>query len=196
MQVKSTTLKVLLAAGLASGVAAPVLAADTVAKTWQEMKTKAFEAFDKQTVTVDFKTGSAVVDASEVSDLKALLDANKRESAIDRIIVAAWADKDYPVEKGATLSETERKLGDARAARVKDALQKLGVANVDTYAMTEQPTWLNKAFNLSDAKVKGEGQTKDAEDAYIQEVGKKLRDKGGPGKAVVYVRHTGEMAAH
>ncbi len=62
--------------------------------------------------------------------------------------------------------------------------------------MAEQPDWIAKSFSLSDAKIKGETTPKDAEDAYVMEVGKKLRDKGGPGKAVVYVRPVGEVSAH
>ena len=199
MKFTSFTFSALITATVALGAAYPLsgaLAAGKTQSTWQELKTKLFETFDKQTVTVNFKTGSSAVDESELSDLKALVAANKHEAKIDRVIVAAWADKDYPTEKGAKLSAAEVKLGDGRAARVKELLHKLGVANVDAYTMAEQPNWIQKAFNLSDAKIKGQGVAKDAEDNYVQEVGKKLRDKGGPGKAVVYVRHVGEFAAH
>lgn len=198
MSMKSVTFKALALTLLAGTPAA--LADNAVTKTaegaWQDVKTKFFEAFDKQSVTVDFKEGSAALDAAEKSDIKTLLTANRRDAKIDRVIIAAWADKDYPDADGAKLSDAERKLGDERAAAVKAELKVLGVTNVDTYTMAERPTWLAKAFNTSDAKVKGQGTTQDAEDAYVKEVGDKLRGKGGPGKAVVYVKHVGELAAH
>ncbi len=180
-------------------VTANLLAADattTVGKVVQDAKTKVFELLDKKHVTVNFKNSSATLEQSEIDELKTLLEANKGQGAIERVIVATWADKEYPAGKGEKLSEADRKLADQRAEGIKKALTSLGITKVDTYSMAEHPSWISKAFNSEQAKVKGEGAVKSADDQLASEIGQKMRDKGGPGTAVVLVRHAGDYSAH
>lgn len=190
----STTL--VLCAGVAGAAHAETAVGNAVGGAVQETKTKLFDAFDKDSITVDFKNGSAALEQGEIDDLKALLTSNKRDGKLERVIVASWSDKDYPANKGERLGDSDRKLADDRSAAVKKALAGLGAATVDTYSMAEHPTWMAKAFNTKDAKVKGQGTMNDADDSISAELGKRLKDKGGPEKAVVIIRRAGDFTVN
>lgn len=187
---------VALTTALTAGAAYAESASSAVKGAVQNVKTELFDIMNKETVTVNFKDGSSVVDQGEVNDLKALLTSNKREGKIDSLIIAAWSDKDYPAGQGETLSDADRKLADQRADAVKKTLTSLGAGKVDSYSMAEHPSWIAKTFNTQDAKVKGEGAVKDADDNLTAQIGKQLKDKGGPGTVVVLVRREGDYSAH
>ena len=190
MKLSLTTL--ILGALLTNGA----MAETTVQGVIQGAKTKVFDAFDKESVTVDFATGSAEVTVAEQKDLTALIAAAKSDGKIQAVVVASWSDAEYPATKGESLPQAAKDLAAARNANLTRVIKTLGVTTIQSYAMTEQPSWIAKTFNTQDAKVKGEGEIKDAEDHLAAEIGKSLRDKGGPGKAVVLVRREGDFAAH
>lgn len=172
------------------------MAETTVQGVIQDAKTKVFEAFNKESVTVDFTAGKSEVTAAEQKDLTALITAAQSDGKIKEVIVASWSDVEYPATKGESLPQAAKDLATARNTNLSRVIKTLGVATVTTYTMTEQPNWIEKAFNTKDAKVKGEGDVKDADDNLAAEIGKTLRDKGGPGKAVVLVRREGDFSAH
>jgi hypothetical protein len=184
---------VCLAAASFGAVAAH--AENKVGSAVTDVKEKLFQWMDKHSVSVNFDKGSAVVSDGQRSDLKALVEAARTDGAISKIIVAAWSDKDYPA-RGEQLTDLDRKLASEREKSVATVLLQLGVKDVETHSMAEYPTWISKTFNTRDAKVKGTGQVNDADDALALEIGKKMRDKGGAEKAVVYVQREGELAAH
>lgn len=161
-----------------------------------EAKSKIFQWLDKEHVTLNFKNGSTTLEQSELDELKTLVDASKNKAAIEKVMVATWSDKEYPAGQGEKLAEADTKLAEQRAETIKKALSGLGVAKVETYSMAEHPNWISKAFNSEQAKVKGEGTVKSADDQLASEIGKKLRENGGPGTAVVLVRRAGDFSAH
>jgi hypothetical protein len=181
---------------LGAALSTTALAEGTVSNAMQDAKTKVFEAFHKESLTIDFSSGSAEISASEQKDLAALIQAAKNDGAIKQVVVASWSDSEYPATKGEELSKAARDLADARNANLSKAIKALGVTSVETYAMTAQPNWIQKTFNTDAAKVKGDGEVKDAEEHLATQIGKTLRDKGGPGKAVVLIRREGDFTAH
>jgi hypothetical protein len=174
---------------------APVFA-DTAGKAVQDLKTKAYDLLDKDVTTIKFGNGVSTLTANERGQLKAVVDAVRDDTKVDRVIVAAWADEELPSGKDAQLSQAARDLADLRAKNVKAVLGELGVDKVDVYSMADQPGWIAKAFNTNEAQVKGEGKVADANDEAAAKLGKLLRDKGGPSTAVVVVKRVGELAAH
>jgi hypothetical protein len=188
---KTRTSAFVLALGLAAG---PAFAADTQTVT-QDVKTTFLDLINKDSVNVGFKEGTSAVSKDERSDLKATVDAVRKDTKIARVIVAAWSDKEYPAGKEEALKASDKKLASDRASNVKAVLSELGVSNVETYTMTEKPNWFEKEFNTDDAKVKGAGKVKDSDDQVTTEIGRLLREKGGPKSVVVLVRRTGDHSA-
>src|SRR5690606_38329831 len=110
------------------------------------------------------------------------------------VVVAAWSDREFPESKDKTLSDADRKLADKRAESVKTALRNMGLAKIETHSMAEHPGWLARTFNTKDAQLKGEGKVKNSDDLVVAELGKKLREEGGPGKVVVFLRRAGHFS--
>lgn len=193
---KSSIASILLVTSLGA-LTAGVASADTsVSSAVQDIKTEVYELLGKDTAIVTFEPGSSILSESERKNLAAVVSAVRNDANISLAIVAAWADKEYPATKGQQLGKAERQLAEARVAIVKEALDNLGVKTIETHSMAEQPSWIGKLLNTEDTKVKGEGKVKDANDQLTAEIGRILRDKGGPGKAVVIVRRTGDQTAH
>jgi hypothetical protein len=188
--------KYLAAVLLASPLTLPsiqVLAADdSVEKSVQEVKTKVYEILDKDTVTVEFKAKSSALAEDERKDLEAVVNAVRADSKVSSVIVAGWADKEYPATKGESLGSAERKLAKARSESVKAALNRIGVKTVEAHSMAEQPSWIGKMFNTKDTVVKGEGVVDSADEKLSADLGRILKENGGPGKVVVIVRREGE----
>ena len=193
MKVNYRSAVLLLLAGLTSAQA-PVFAQGTSAGS--DTRVQYYEFLGKDTATVAFASGSSTVEPGEQKNLTDVVTAVRNGAVIASAMVAGWADQDYPVNKGQSLSKAQRKLADARIAAVKKELEKVAVPKIETHTMAKQPTWLSKVFHTEDSVVKGEGKIKDANDQLTAELGKILKDKGGPGKVVVIIRRQGDRTAH
>ena len=193
---KLSIVSIFLAASLGSLPMSQVSADTTVSAAVQDVKTRFYEIFGKDTVTVAFVSGSSVLSENERKNLMAAVAALRNDSRLSSAIVAAWSDKEYPATKGQHLSKSDNHLADARNSVIKKSLSSLGVKSIETHTMAQHPSWIGKLFNTDDAKMKGEGVVNDSHDQLINEMGQVLRDKGGPGKAVVILRRSGEQAAN
>lgn len=194
---KSFAFAILFATTGLGTVPAAVAAPETpVSTAIQDIKTKVYELLGKHTATVSFEPGKSTLSAGERQNLAAVVAAVRQDATIGSAIVAAWSDQEYPASKDQSLAKAERQLADARLASVREALTNLGVSSVETHSMAEHPSWFSRLMNTEDTKVKGEGKVKDANDEMIMEIGKLLRDRGGPGKAVVLIRRVGDRVAH
>jgi hypothetical protein len=160
------------------------------------VKTTFYDVMDKDITTVDFEKGSAVLSEAEKSDLKAMVAAVKSDTTINNVIVAAWSDEEYPKTKGEKLSQAEQDLANKRATNVEAELKTLGLNKIETHSMAENPGWLARTFSTKDATLKGEGRGRNASDKEVMKIGQDLRDKGGPGKVVVFIRRTTDPTAH
>jgi hypothetical protein len=193
-----TQKSVLAMLALGSAFAAPAFAEDDKSLT-EEVKTAVYELLDKDMISVKFDTNSSTLSDGERASLKALVEKLRNEKDVEKFIVAAWSDKDYPNGANEKLTNAEEKLAEKRKEAVQAALKDFGVDNVDAYSMAERPSWLAKVFNAPAAKIKGEGRTigdKDAEDVMIEQLGQRLRAKGGPGMAVVIAKRDADATAH
>jgi hypothetical protein len=168
---------------------------DSVGTATQELKTKFYEILDKDTVAVDFKNKSSALTDDERKNIEAVVNAVRSDSKVSSVIAAGWADKEYPANKGQSLAQSERNLANARTAAVKDALKKIGIDTVEAHSMAEQPSWIGKLFNTKDAVVKGDGTVDNANDKLTADLGRILKENGGPGKVVVIVRREGDYQA-
>jgi len=185
-----------VAASFGSWTPGPAMAEPSMSAAVQDVRTKVYELFGKDTATVSFESGRANISEEERRNLAAVVSAVRADATIASAVVGAWSDKDFPGNKGQQLSTSERRLADERVAAVKDLLINLGVSSFETYTMAESVSWMGRLFNTDDAKVKGEGRLGDANDQVAAEIGRVLRDKGGPGKAVVIIRRAGTLMAH
>ncbi len=187
---------VLLTAGFTCPAVLFAAADNTEPSAAQDLKSKFYELLGKDTASISFTAGSATVSEGERKNLAAVVAAVRADANIATAIVAAWSDKNYPESEGQELSKADRKLAYDRAKATEKVLQGLGVKSVEIHSMAERPTWLGKLFNTEDAKLKGEGVLRDANDQLDHDIGKILRNNGGPGRAVVVVRREGDRTVH
>ncbi len=196
---RNLTVSVVLAASLLTfETTGPVFAQTNLTpySLTEDARTKLFEILKKNTTTITFSKSGATLTESERSNLIATVNAAKNSGAIARVIIAAWSDKDYPAMKGASLNKKDIEIAKARVASIKHVLETQGVKEIETYTMTENPSWFGRLFNTDDTKIKGVGKPTDQEDRILDDIGNTIRDKGGPGKAVVILRQAGEGLAH
>jgi hypothetical protein len=156
----------------------------------QATKMVLFELVDKESIKVNFKSGSAEVSVGEQNDLKALVAARQKKGPIARVIIAAWSDKDYPARKEEQLTAQDRSLALERGANLVSVLKGFGISNLETYSMAEYPAWISTTLTIKTSKAKGSNTNKDQDDARTQEIAKKLKNRGGKGKAVVLIQNS------
>ena len=194
MKVMNTSLKLMMALGLTAGSVA--FAETTPKEIAEKVQAKVYELLDKNISTITFTEGSSNLSDTEQSSLKALVTAAKANGIVDKFVVASWSDQEYPTGKDAKLSSKQRDLADKRNDAIKRVLKAADANDVDTFTMAERPTWIGKTFNTEDAQIKGAGKANDMEEAQVTSIGRRLRDKGGPGKSVVVVKYKPNTAAH
>jgi hypothetical protein len=150
-----------------------------------------YRILDKDLVKVTFTEKSyQLADASQVS-VKGFVAATEKEAQIDRYLVAAWSDKDYP-NKG-KLSDEQEKIAKARAEEIKKVIESVSKVKVETFEMTKQPNWIQRAFSTETAEIKDKSLSDSRNETVIKEIGKRLRDNGGPGTAVIVAKFKNEV---
>lgn len=154
-----------------------------------------FEVIEKNSDAVTYDQGKSDLTDAEKKDLQAFVSKMQAQAPVEKFVVAAWADADYPAS-GEELPKEARKLADERAKKVESALKEAGAEKVDAYEMTKRPNWFQKAFATESAEVKGGARQDMWTDDVMMKVGETLRAKGGPGKTVVVARFKGAVAAH
>lgn len=160
------------------------------------IKLHVYEMIDKASTSVSFPKGKSTLTQEETQKLKSYVNDMKNKYRVDTMIVAAWADRDYP-PNGETLGDAASKLAEARAEAVQKALKNGGAGDVDTYKMVERPNWFQKVFATRGAELKGAADSDNwLTDDVAKDIGSKLRAKGGPGKVVVVTRFEDQLAAH
>jgi len=173
----------------ASVAAGPVFATTNVQEAAQGVQTKTYEMLGKDTTTVSFESSSSDLSDWEKSNLRSVVEAAKRDQKVEKVIVAAWSDEDYPASDQKELSDSAKELADERAKAIETALEEYGADNVEVHSMAERPNWFADTFNLRSAQIKrGTAAEGAAQDEQANKIGETLRNKGGPGKAVVIVR--------
>ena len=153
-----------------------------------------YQILDKDLASIKFAEGSAVLADSDMANISAFVKATYNESKVDRYLVAAWADKDYP-DKG-ELSTGQRKLAALRAAHIKDALTAAGAGKIDIFEMTKQPNWIQRAFGTETAEIKNKGANITSHQKLLKEIGTRLHDKGGAHMAVIVAKFKDEVAVN
>lgn len=154
-----------------------------------------YDIIDKSSATVTFNQGKSDLSDAEKKKLQEFVTKMQAEAPVEKFVVAAWADADYP-PTGESLPKEAKKLADERAKKVEDALKQAGANKVDAYEMTKRPNWFQKAFSTETAEVKGAARHEPWTDEVMLKVGDKLRTKGGPGKVAVVARFKGTVSAH
>jgi len=161
-----------------------------------QIRTEVYKLIDKNAATINFQTGRAEITESDRANLKSIFEATQQEQGIDRIIIAAWSDQEYPATRDATLPSAARDLAKSRSDSLESALREIGARQIESYSMAEHPGWIARTFRTDEAHIKGQGEASATEDQMIQDIGKQLRERGGPGKAVVYMVSGVAAAAH
>ena len=180
---------------------ASALHADTVAqdlkKTKEAVQQFVYDIADKDTVITSFERDSAVLSDAAVAEIRTTLAAVLSDGNIKEVLVVGYADKPYPKDLAGGLSQSDLTLAKRRGEAVKNAVLNLGGRNVGVYNMAEKSSWLSKKLVTRDSQVKNEAgnrpEKQSSDDAFYQSLGKRLADKGGPGKVVTVIRY--EVAA-
>lgn len=149
-----------------------------------EVKKQVFDVVDKDSVTVDFKEGSATLADSEKRTLKALVQSLDRSVGNTKVAIGAWSDHDYPVS--GKLTDAEERLATDRARAVQQYVESLaGFKGITVYNMAKNDSRFAKFFGTKDSKVKDAYVGARNESPEVDFVGKRLQDKGSKSKVVV-----------
>jgi hypothetical protein len=153
---------------------------------------------EKDISVVEFAFGQSTVTDKEKGNLRSLADSVRNDLNLKEIVIAAWSDKEYPVEESLKLMPSDRRLADNRASEVRAVLLRAGISytKISTHSMAVHPGWLAKTFHFKDAILKGDVAIKTSDDRIVASVGKQLRDKGGPGKVVAVIVRADSFSAH
>ncbi len=152
-----------------------------------------YQAIAKDVLTIKFDENSDTLSDSSLTALSNFVKETGSVAKVDRYLVAAWADKDYPA-KG-KLSSGQRKLASNRADHIKKALEASGAANVDTFEMTQGPNWIQRALSTETAEIKGKGLSASENQKHLKETGQRFRNHGGPRTAVIIAKFKNEMSS-
>lgn len=155
-----------------------------------------FQIFERDMTTIRFAPGSSTLSANDRQALTTMAADLKGDPNVAKLVVAAWSDKEYPAGPDQRLSSADRSLAEDRAKHVKDVLVDSGARSVSTYSMAEHPSWLARTFNTAQAKLKGDGRIKSSQDHVIADLGRQIRNHGGPNDVVVIVQHKSDNVAH
>jgi hypothetical protein len=92
--------------------------------------------------------------------------------------------------------QAANKTGVSRADRIKSSLKAAGAANIDTFEMTKQPNWIQRAFSTETAEIKNKGLSVTHDEKLLKEIGQRLRSKGGPRTAIIVAKFKNEVLSH
>lgn len=143
---------------------------------------------------VEFSKNSAELTEASKKGLTELVQSSRKNHAeIDKVHVAAWADKALPASGTKDLSKSERDLASKRAEAIENYLEKTyNVDDVAKYNLAERANWLAKAFNTKDAELKSLFTTdKSAPLEHAEFV--TIKEHASPSSAVVVVRTEREV---
>lgn len=143
---------------------------------------------------ISFAPGEFRVAHGDMEKLRALVLSNKADHGVEKLIVAAWSDMEFP-DAHTQLSEGQHRLAASRANAIVNVLIELKAGGVDTYNMARRPGWLARLARSEETRVKTFLDGASA-DAVTTAVGATLKDQGGPGKAVVIVKRVSTAVAH
>jgi hypothetical protein len=153
-----------------------------------------YQILDQDMVKITFDEGSSTLSNSSMTAIADFVKATKDESKVERYLVASWSDKEFPT-KG-ELSSSQRKLAASRAERIKSSLSAAGAAKIDTFEMTKQPNWIQRAFSTETAEIKNKGMSATHDEKLLKEIGQRLRNNGGPHTAVIIAKFKNEVLSH
>jgi hypothetical protein len=161
---------------------------------FEDFKTKAFEVTDKDTKAITFDKGSAKLSENDVSSIRALIRSARNSGKIDRVFVAAWSDKPYPVDNKAKLKDADERLATKRTDAIASVLRNMDVGNIDEYNMAKGPNWVQNLFNTDAAELNAAMKNKSVDDQKVAKLGQYLKREGGASKAVVVVQRDGSIS--
>lgn len=142
------------------------------------------EAFGRSVVLV-FDQNNSTLNVEQENRLMELVSSVGADN-IQRIEVAAWSDKDFPL-KGEDLPKADRALAEARARNIKNYLRdntSLTTWSISNYNMAETSNWLARTFRTSDYELKSVF-AKEASAPMSRSDYNLIASEGGPCKAVV-----------
>jgi hypothetical protein len=197
---KKTYFKGLLLLGTAALSANSAIYAEPSLKDAKDAaRTAIYDITDKSSIDIKFDKGTAALSSSQKGQIKSLVSAFASDGRVKDVVVAAYADENYPRERS-ELTKGARELATRRGDAVRDELKRAGAKEVTVYNMAEKANWFEKTFVTSDAQVKREASSSpDAvseEDAFFESLGRHLRKVGGASKVIVVMRHKSSAEAH
>ncbi len=133
-----------------------------------------------------FPAGSSKLSAAQKRQLKALRDSASGD--VDKIHVAVWSDRPFPIDEKKKIPERQQSLADKRIDVVEKYLDdELGLDGIETYSMAERSNWFARAFQTDEEDLKSLFTIQGAPADIEQEELEILRARGGPRKAVILI---------
>jgi hypothetical protein len=156
-------------------------------ETVTEVKASVYEALEKNSLTINFAEGGAAVSEGDRQDIEALRRNVGDQARSKRLIIAAWSDKAFPAEKDAELGKESVDLAANRAQEIRNLVTEgVNFNEVEVVNMAEPRGAFLGIFRTSSTRVKDAYVGDEEDNTRARHEAKVLKDKGGPGKAVVF----------
>ena len=153
----------------------------------------AFDAVDKNDLSITFENGTRYLTKGQEIELSALVKSLDKRPERLKLTVAAWANADYPSNPSERLSSEAENLADLRLTEVKNYLHGLAkFSKTETVNMAKRANSFERFFDTDESQVKAAIKGVEAKRPWIAYEAKTLREKGGAGKAVVIIYDVSE----
>ncbi|AUN99157.1 hypothetical protein C0V70_13805 [Bacteriovorax stolpii] len=126
-------------------------------KYGEQKTTTPVSSTDAYYAVLEFDKGTQRLSEAGKRNLKNFINTAKKEGKpIDDIKILAWADKEYPNEKGARLSDRDVAMAKERSKSIEKYLKEDLKTEGDyaTYNMAKRPNKVNEFFRGDDYKTK------------------------------------------
>lgn len=126
-------------------------------KYGEQKATTTVSSTDAYYAVLEFDKGTQRLSEAGKRNLKNFINTAKKEGKpIDDIKILAWADKEYPSEKGARLSDRDVAIAKERSKSIEKYLKEDLNTDGDyaTYNMAKRPNKVNEFFRGDDYKTK------------------------------------------
>lgn len=153
----------------------------------------AFRAFEREVVVIGFAPSYSVLSDAEEVHIEMVMNNLKAGAPLDKLIIAAWPDEQPTGAKDSSrrIKLSAQKLAEERAQAIAQFIQASAGRGlrIEIRSMVRAPQWLKKNFPqlMGGSSL---GRAENGENRLI----KLLEERGGPGKALILVKHEASQA--
>lgn len=155
----------------------------------------AFDVIDKTDLSISYDQGSSLLSTGQTIELSALVKSLDKSPQRLNVTVAAWADADYPSDRGGEISRGAEVLADQRANAVANYIAGLGsFSKVSKINMAKRSNMFERMFSSDETMVKEAVYGKATNRYWLNYEASTIKEKGGSGKVVVVIYDVNQRA--